>query len=97
MKFSFILRNFEITSPWVVNIEFVPEINYVARILENIFLLEPLLSDDTLDFEECFYRNLEDFIVCDLLTSFSTKSFSFLIEFFLRVNLVPRPKLIILF
>ena len=50
-----------------MNIEFVPEINFVARFLEIFFCWSPFLSDDTLDFEECFYRNLEDFIVCDLL------------------------------
>lgn len=39
VKFSFILRNCEITAPWVVNIEFVPEINFVAKILATIFFV----------------------------------------------------------
>ena len=69
MKFSFILRKCEITAPRVVNIEFVPEIDFSGRGLTSkiskmiVFFRVPSVLFYTVDYEECFYRNLEDFVI----------------------------------
>ena len=52
-----------------MNIEFVPEIDFSGRGLTSkiakmiVFFRVPSVLFYTVDYEECFYRNLEDFVI----------------------------------